>query len=70
MPMQDYSTLLYFVTDFQSIETTEVDINLEESVAKMDFEPSERTIKNILDFARIYDVVETEETGYVEMILN
>ena len=33
-------------------------------------EPSEKTIKSILDFARSYDVVETESTGCVEIILN
>jgi hypothetical protein len=32
--------------------------------------PSEKSIENILDFARVYDVVETENAGYVEMILN
>lgn len=32
--------------------------------------PSEKSIKNILDFARSYDVVETKSTGCVEIILN
>ena len=36
----------------------------------MDYEPSERSVQNILDFARCYETVETEEAGYVEMILN
>ncbi len=72
MPMQDYSTLIYFVNNFQKdLHTTEqVSKGLEESLTKMDFEPSERSLKNILDFARSYDVLETESTGYVEMNLN
>lgn len=70
--MQDYSTLIYFVNNFQSnLHTTDkVGTDLENSITKMDFEPSERSIKNILDFARSYDVLETETTGYVEMNLN
>lgn len=70
--MQDYSTLIYFVNDFQKdLQSTKVlDNKLEDSVTKMDFEPSERSVKNILDFARSYDVLETESTGYVEMNLN
>jgi hypothetical protein len=36
----------------------------------MDFEPSEQSIKNILDFASSYEVLDTESTGQVEMILN
>ena len=36
----------------------------------MDFEPSEQTVNNILNFARSYEVLETESTGDVEMILN
>ena len=70
--MQDYSTLIYFVNNFQAdLQSTEaVGSKPEEIVTKMDFEPSERSIKNILDFARSYDVLETETTGYVEMNLN
>jgi hypothetical protein len=32
--------------------------------------PSDQTINNILNFARSYEVIETEKTGFVEMILN
>ena len=70
--MQDYYNLIYFVNNFQDdLHTTErVSGNVEDSLAKMDFEPSERSIKNILDFAKSYDTMETESTGYVEMNLN
>ena len=72
--MRDYSTLIYFVNNFQnnlkSTKIEKVDNDLEDSLTTMDFEPSESSVKNILDFARSYDVIETESTGYVEMILN
>ncbi|WP_297093570.1 hypothetical protein [uncultured Draconibacterium sp.] len=62
MPMIDYSTLFYFVNNNQR--------KVEKETAEMDYEPSERSVQNILDFARCYEALETEETGYVEMILN
>ncbi|MCY1719182.1 hypothetical protein OU798_02445 [Prolixibacteraceae bacterium Z1-6] len=73
MPMQDYSTLMYFVNNFQKklgSKTNDFDLNVEDSLATVAFEPSERSIKNILDFARSYDTLETESAGYVEMNLN
>jgi hypothetical protein len=74
MPMQDYSTLIYFVNNFQKdVETSKLGLDgncFEDSLTTMDFEPSERSLKNILDFARSYDTLETESTGYIEMNLN
>ena len=72
--MQDYSTLIYFVTNFQNdVETCKLDLgeySFEDKLTKMDFEPSERSVKNILDFARSYDALETVSAGYVEMNFN
>lgn len=76
MPMRN-STLLYFVNHFSSeldsfLVEPENDIP-ENNLAEMDnteILPSERTIENILNFARSYEVLKTEETGYVEMNLN
>lgn len=56
------STLIYFVNDIQC--------KFEEETKRMDFEPSEQTVNNILNFARSYDVMETKSAGDVEMILN
>ncbi len=56
------STLIYFVNDIQC--------NFEEETKEMDYEPSEKTVNNIMNFARSYDVMETKYTGDVEMILN
>ena len=76
MPMRN-STLIYFVNHFSSeldsfLVDTEIEIP-ENNLAEMDnteILPSERTIENILNFARSYEVLKTEETGYVELILN
>ena len=72
MPMQDYSTLIYFVNNYQKDlhSAKQLDEQMNETLTKMDFEPSEQSVKNILDFAKSYDVLETESTGYVEMNLN
>ena len=69
--MKKHSTLIYLVNNFQ-LESTQrkVDVFSEDSLTTMEFEPSERSIKNILDFARSYEVLETKSTGQVEMILN
>lgn len=71
------STLIYFVNHFSSeLDSFQVDTEMdipENNLAKMDnteILPSERTIENILNFARSYEVLKTEEAGYVEMNLN
>ncbi|SHF68567.1 hypothetical protein SAMN05444274_107182 [Mariniphaga anaerophila] len=76
MPMMKNSTLLFVFKKFyqNSVESS----NIQRNVAETDlfemksavFNPSVQSIQKILDFARAYDVVETEATGYVEMILN
>ena len=70
--MKKHSTLIYLVNNFQTDGATQIGVDdvIENKLTAMDFEPSERSIKNILDFARSYEVLETESTGYVEMILN
>lgn len=75
--MSNFSTLTYLVNNFQAdLNTTNLNIISsanESSFATMEevnFEPSIRSIKNILNFARSYEVLETQNTGYVEMILN
>ena len=70
--MKKHSTLIYLVNNFQTdVETqSRVDDIIENELTAMEFNPSERSIENILNFARSYEVLETESTGYVEMILN
>ena len=74
--MRDYSTLLYFVNNFntnESFSSSELENELQNVLTELGAHqrvPSERTIKNILDFACSFEVMETKETGYVEMNLN
>ena len=78
--MRIYSTLNYFVKRFHSeLNSSLIDsdeYNSEKYLTVMDnvnteeILPSERTIENILNFARSYEVYETEEAGFVEMNLN
>ena len=70
------STLIYFVNNFQ----LDLESNFFETIQKNEESfltemenlplPSEETIESILNFARSYEVLETEETGFVEMNLN
>lgn len=77
VPMRNYSTLINFVNGFQSGSESDLynlvdeDINgFLASIPEEENKPSDLVIKNILNFARSYEVYETEEAGYIEMILN
>ena len=72
LPMKKYSTLIYLVNNFQAEKNTHnrVDDVNEDPLTTMELDPSERSIESILSFARSYEVLETENTGHVEMILN
>ncbi len=72
MPMNKNSTLVFLVKNFQPAIQPEVDKceNYFDEVEGADNVPSEETINKILGFARSYDVVETKNTGHIEMILN
>lgn len=74
--MKKNSTLIYFVNRFNCDSESSMlgsDIQVKGSLTKMENDkkmPSDRTVQNILNFARSYEVLETKEAGYVEMILN
>jgi len=59
-----------FQKELNLAEEAELVKNNESFLTAMESEPSERSIKNILDFACSYEVVETENAGYVEVNLN
>jgi hypothetical protein len=72
MPMKNSSTFIYFVKSFFS-NTSCTNCYSENNPQEMEssgFEPSENSIKKILDFAHAYDVVETKTTGQIEMNYN
>jgi len=71
--MKKNSTLVYFVSRIyvkQAQGLMDPGKFAESMLTGMEYEPSGQCIKNILDFARSYDVIETESTGHVEMNLN
>lgn len=77
MPMIKNSTLIYFVNNFQEdFESTLSELpqcrdeGLITEMENAHVAPSDKSIENILNFARSYEVIETEETGYVELNLN
>jgi hypothetical protein len=75
--MTKNSTLIYFIKNFQadldnyengfSGNTIQSELTGINTISKG---PSERTIENILNFARIYEVVNTRNAGCTELILN
>lgn len=75
LPMRNHSTLIYLVNSFQSelnsFNLIETRINSAlKTVPNAEEAPPDRIIENILNFARSYEVYETENAGYVEMIMN
>ena len=75
--MRNISTLVYFINYFQNdlnkIHLDNSDAEIESILTVMEnagIAPSTQCVEKILDFARSYEVLETENTGYVEMILN
>ena len=73
--MRKNSTLTYFVKNFKPGNTAancNID-GVENSFKKAEYgqmRPSEQTINNIFAFAKSYEVIQTEKSGFVEMILN
>lgn len=77
VPMEKISTLIFLVNQIQS------DINLSGVIRYPDpesesadqktgnnFAPPERALKRIFDFARAYEVTDTQTVGKVEWIMN
>lgn len=72
MPMMKNSTLIFLVKNVHAKSGIKVRAYQEHdnSADLLENHPSENSIENILKFARSYEVLETENTGHVEMILN
>ena len=75
--MRSNSTLVYFINYFQNdlnkIHLDNSDGEIESILTVMEnagIAPSNQCVDKILDFARSYEVLETENAGYVEMMLN
>ena len=77
MPMRKNSTLIYVVNRIESENKATSLSRIETIINNLFYEnpeighsPSEKTIENILNFSRSYDVKKTESAGFVEMNLN
>ena len=77
MPMRKSSTLIYLVNHFNPKSKPVQSDFIEESIngflaseISEAHSPSGKSIENILNFARSYEVCKTENAGYVEMNLN
>ncbi|HSO87944.1 MAG TPA: hypothetical protein VLQ91_15420 [Draconibacterium sp.] len=75
--MRNYSTLMYLVNSYQPESESNPDNLVDEfidsfltTIPEAENMPSDLVIENILNFARSYEVYETEDAGYVEMNLN
>lgn len=75
--MRKNSTLIYVVNRIESESKANVPSQIEALINNFFDEnpvvghsPSEKTIENILNFSRSYDVKETKSAGFVEMNLN
>ncbi len=72
--MKKWFTLIFFVKKFsnQSFGNTEDFLPdfLTDSDAELGFSPSAGSIKNILDFANSYEVLNSNSTGQIELITN
>ena len=72
MPMRKRSTLIYIINRFQE-EKLQVETRINDAGfwdGKPLKTPSQKTIDNILNFSRSYDVKKTKSAGFVEMNLN
>jgi|WetSurMetagenome_2_1015567.scaffolds.fasta_scaffold205353_1 hypothetical protein len=72
--MRNYSTLNSLINKFdQDAENFELDAETEELLISMDIEdfmPQQSSVNNILNFARSFEVLESNIAGMIEMNLN
>ncbi len=72
--MKKWSTLVFIVKKYAGQQSLYSDLNNRDFLASADdeagFSPSDESIKNIMDFARSYDVLESDSAGQIELINN
>ena len=73
--MRKKSTLIYFVNSLQAdLTNCENDFsavfNRPRFTVNDEVSPADNVVDEILNFARIYEVLETKVTGHTELILN
>ena len=73
--MRNNSTFLsYLINDFETgADNFELDAETEELLMSLDiedFSPKKKTLDNILNFARSFEVLTSENAGTIELNLN
>lgn len=72
--MKKWSTLIYFVNKYAEHPSDSMGIGVRNLLTGSDeesgFSPSAGTIKSIMDFARSYEVLESESAGQIELVIN
>ncbi len=72
--MKKLSTLVFFVNKFtgQQSEAGDLDYRdfLTDEEDEAEFSPSAASIRNIMDFAHSYEVLDSDSTGQIELITN
>jgi hypothetical protein len=73
-PMKKWSTLIFIVKEFSVQQIKNIDFNSQEFLTDSDdnaeFSPSAQSIRNIMDFANSYKVLNSNSTGQIELITN
>lgn len=72
--MRKWFTLVFVVNEYSSgapAYTEDAGLNLLTNPDEGQlFSPSDAAVKNIMDFARSYEVLESESAGQIELVIN
>ncbi|MFW6290392.1 MAG: hypothetical protein ACOC0R_05440 [Mariniphaga sp.] len=72
--MKNWSTLVFIVKKYTGPQSKLNDLNYRDFLASDDekagFSPSDQSVKNIMDFARSYEVLDSDSAGQIELINN
>ncbi len=72
--MKKWSTLIFIVKKYTGPQSNCCDLNYRDSLASSDdnerFSPSDRSVKNIMNFSRSYEVLDSNSAGQIEIINN
>lgn len=72
--MQKLSTLIYVVNKFTNRTSEFIEDGFRNFLTTPDeepeFSPSAAAVKNIMDFASAYEVLESKSAGQIELVIN
>ncbi|WP_339734827.1 hypothetical protein [uncultured Sunxiuqinia sp.] len=78
MPMMKNYTLIYFIhahpsDQFAPLEidlSREKEVSMDSELSELLFSPSEKSVQEILNFSRSYEVLDSNLTAHIEVIKN